>query len=93
MSSGSTIPRSRGATDADRDLAAQALMKYGVSGWPAHFLGAFISDVPGAPDFFHKKVPAETGIGWYLRYLYEIGELGPGKRSSPLRCPWINGVS
>ena len=74
------------ATDADRDLASQALMKYGVSGWSAHFLGLFISDIPGAPDFFHKKVPVETGMGWYLRYLYEIGELGPGKRidSAPL---------
>jgi aldehyde:ferredoxin oxidoreductase len=74
------------ATDADRDLASQALMRYGVSGWSAHFLGLFISDIPGAPDFFHKKVPVETGMGWYLRYLYEIGELGPGKRidSAPL---------
>ena len=61
-------------------------MRYGVSGWSAHFLGLFISDIPGAPDFFHKKVPVETGMGWYLRYLYEIGELGPGKRidSAPL---------
>ncbi len=74
------------ATDADRDLASQALMRYGVSGWSAHFLGLFISDIPGAPEFFHKKVPVETGMGWYLRYLYEIGELGPGKRidSAPL---------
>jgi aldehyde:ferredoxin oxidoreductase len=72
--------------DATRDLASEALMRYGASGWSAHFVGLFESDIPGAPEFFHKKVPVETGMGWYLRYLYEIGELGPGKRidSSPL---------
>jgi aldehyde:ferredoxin oxidoreductase len=74
------------ATDTERDLASEALMKYGISGWAAHFLGLFVSDIPGAPDFFEKKVPVETGIGWYIRYLYKIGELGPGKRidSAPL---------
>jgi aldehyde:ferredoxin oxidoreductase len=80
----------RGAQSAqaasEAELASQALMKYGASGWSAHFLGLFISDIPGAPDFFNKKVPVETGIGWYIRYLYRIGELGPGKRidSAPL---------
>ncbi|MDR0310044.1 MAG: hypothetical protein LBJ21_00515 [Acidobacteriota bacterium] len=74
------------ATDTERDLASEALMKYGASGWSAHFLGLFVSDIPGAPDFFNGKVPVETGIGWYLRYLYRIGDLGPGKRieSAPL---------
>jgi aldehyde:ferredoxin oxidoreductase len=72
--------------EAARDLASEALMRYGASGWSAHFLGLFVSDIPGAPEFFHKQVPVETGIGWYLRYLYEIGELGPGKKidSAPL---------
>jgi aldehyde:ferredoxin oxidoreductase len=72
--------------DTARDLASEALMRYGASGWAAHFLGLFVSDIPGAPEFFHKQVPVETGIGWYLRYLHEIGELGPGKRidSAPL---------
>ena len=74
----------RGTEAADR--AAGALMKYGASSWAAHFLGAFVSDVPDAPEFFHHKVPMETGIGWYLRYLYEQGVLGPGKQieSAPL---------
>jgi aldehyde:ferredoxin oxidoreductase len=74
----------RGTEAADR--AAGALMKYGASSWAAHFTGAFESDVPDAPEFFHHKVPMETGIGWYLRYLYEQGVLGPGKQieSAPL---------
>jgi aldehyde:ferredoxin oxidoreductase len=72
--------------DAARDLASEALMRHGASGWSAHFLGLFVSDIPGAPEFFHKQVPVETGIGWYLRYLHEIGILGPGKKidSAPL---------
>ena len=72
--------------ETERDAASEALMKYGASAWAAHFLGLFLSDIPGAPDFFNKQVPTETGIGWYLRYLYRIGDLGPGKRieSSPL---------
>lgn len=72
--------------DAARDLASEALMRYGASGWAAHFVGLFVSDIPGAPEFFHKQVPVETGIGWYLRYLHEIGVLGPGKEidSAPL---------
>ncbi len=72
--------------DAARDFASEALMRYGASGWSTHFLGLFVSDIPGAPEFFHKQVPVETGIGWYLRYLHEIGELGPGKKidSAPL---------
>jgi aldehyde:ferredoxin oxidoreductase len=74
------------ATDTERDAASEAIMKYGASAWAAHFLGLFISDIPGAPDFFEGKVPTETGIGWYIRYLYRLGELGPGKRieSAPL---------
>ncbi|MCL2463072.1 MAG: hypothetical protein FWF44_10435 [Defluviitaleaceae bacterium] len=74
------------ASDTERDTASEALMKYGASAWAAHFLGLFLEDIPGAPDFFNKQVPTETGIGWYLRYLYRIGDLGPGKRieSAPL---------
>jgi len=74
------------ATDTERDAASEAIMKYGASAWAAHFLGLFVSDIPGSPDFFNKQVPTETGIGWYLRYLYRIGDLGPGKRieSAPL---------
>jgi aldehyde:ferredoxin oxidoreductase len=70
----------------EQDLAAEALMRYGLSAWACHFVGLFLSDIPGAPAFFNKRVPVETGLGWYIKYLYDIGELGPGKRieSSPL---------
>ncbi len=70
----------------EQDLASEALIRYGASAWAVHFVGLFLSDIPGAPDFFNKRVPVETGLGWYLKYLFDIGILGPGKKidSAPL---------
>ncbi|HSW40328.1 MAG TPA: aldehyde ferredoxin oxidoreductase N-terminal domain-containing protein [Acidobacteriota bacterium] len=67
------------------DIAAEALIRYGVSSWAMHF-HAFSIDIPGAPEFFKGKVPTDSGLGWYLQYLHEQGLLGPGKQidSSPL---------
>ncbi len=68
-----------------QDLAAEALIRKGISSWSVHF-HAFSIDIPGAPEFFRGKVPTDSGMGWYLQYLYEQGLLGPGKPidSAPL---------
>jgi aldehyde:ferredoxin oxidoreductase len=71
----------------EKDLAAEALMRYGASAWAAHFVGLFLSDIPNAPAFFNKRVPVETGLGWYIKYLYDIGELGPGKKIDSYPLP------
>jgi aldehyde:ferredoxin oxidoreductase len=67
------------------DVAAEALIKHGLSSWSAHFHGMSIK-IAGAPAFFHGEVPTDSGLGWYLTYLYEQGLLGPGKQidSAPL---------
>lgn len=67
------------------DLASEALIKYGLSSWSAHF-HAFAIEIPGAPEFFRGRVPTDSGLGWYLQYLHEQGLLGPGKQidSAPL---------
>lgn len=67
------------------DLAAEALIRYGLSSWSAHF-HAFSIEIAGAPEIFHGKVPVDSGLGWYLQTLYEQGVLGPGKQidSAPL---------
>jgi aldehyde:ferredoxin oxidoreductase len=67
------------------DKAAEALIRYGVSSWAAHF-HAFSTEIAGAPPIFHGKVPVDSGLGWYLQTLYEQGVLGPGKQidSTPL---------
>jgi aldehyde:ferredoxin oxidoreductase len=57
----------------DSDRAAEALIKYGLSSWSAHFQG------------FSKPL-TDTGLGYYIQSLYEQGVLGPGKQidSAPL---------
>jgi aldehyde:ferredoxin oxidoreductase len=57
----------------DSDRAAEALIKYGLSSWSAHF------------HAFSKPL-TDTGLGYYLQSLYEQGLLGPGKQidSAPL---------
>jgi aldehyde:ferredoxin oxidoreductase len=74
-----------GSNQSAADRASEALIKYGLSSWSAHF-HAFSIDIPGAPEFFNGKVPTDSGLGWYLQYLYEQGLLGPGKEidSAPL---------
>ena len=65
---------------------ADIIMRWGISAWGARFESIFREDIPGAPALFKKQVPLEPGMGWYLKYLYELGVLGPGKQidSDPL---------
>jgi len=65
---------------------ADIIMKWGISAWGARFESIFREDIPGAPALFNKKVPLEPGMGWYIKYLYDLGVLGPGRQinSDPL---------
>jgi aldehyde:ferredoxin oxidoreductase len=69
----------------DSDLAAEALIRSGLSSWSAHF-HAFTMKVDGVPELYHGQVPTDSGLGWYLQCLYDQGVLGPGKQidSAPL---------
>ena len=71
----------------DSMRAADIAIRWGMSTWGAQFGGVFQLDIPGAPALFHKKVPDAPGLGWYIKYLYDLGVLGPGKKidSSPLQ--------
>jgi aldehyde:ferredoxin oxidoreductase len=64
---------------------AEILMRWGVGSFLAAF-GNFKVRAPEAPPPAAKDVPGGAGLGWYVKYLYEIGVLGPGKQidSSPL---------
>ena len=65
---------SQKASDSDR--AAEAIMKYGLSSWAAHFhADMFSQNIPGAPALFRGKVPTDSGLGWYLQYLKQEGLL------------------
>ena len=72
--------------------AADILQRWGLSSWGGQWGGVFTVDVPGAPAGYNKKVPDAPAIGWYIKYLYDIGDLGPGKKidSSPLPMDQYN---
>jgi aldehyde:ferredoxin oxidoreductase len=74
-----------GKNPSDGDLATEALIRSGLSSWSAHF-HAMTTQIAGAPEIYHGKVPVDSGLGWYLQTLYEQGLLGPGKQidSAPL---------
>jgi aldehyde:ferredoxin oxidoreductase len=65
---------------------ADVAIKWGICTWATKFGGAMENKVVGAPALFKGKVPMEPGMGWYIKYLYELGVLGPGKKieSHPL---------
>ena len=65
---------------------ADVAIKWGICTWATKFGGAMENKVPGAPALFKGRVPMEPGLGWYIKYLYELGVLGPGKKieSHPL---------
>jgi aldehyde:ferredoxin oxidoreductase len=78
----------------DQDRAAEALIKYGLSSWSAHWNRDFF-EIAGTPEFFHGKVPSDSGLGWYLQYLHQEGVLGPGREidSEPLPMDQMDGLS
>jgi aldehyde:ferredoxin oxidoreductase len=65
---------------------ADVAIKWGICTWATKFGGAMERKVPGAPAMFKNGMPMEPGMGWYIKYLYELGVLGPGKKieSHPL---------
>jgi aldehyde:ferredoxin oxidoreductase len=77
MGGGNTAEQMRGA-----DIA----IKWGLCTWATKFGGAMTMNVPGAAPPFKGRLPMEPGMGWYIKYLYELGVLGPGKKieSHPL---------
>ncbi len=70
----------------DQMRGADVAIKFGICTWATKFGGAMENNVPNAPALFKGRVPMEPGMGWYIKYLYELGVLGPGKKidSHPL---------
>jgi aldehyde:ferredoxin oxidoreductase len=66
---------------------ADVAIKYGICTWATKFGGAFNAKMPNAPAPFKGEVPMEPGMGWYIKYLYELGVLGPGKKIESYPLP------
>jgi aldehyde:ferredoxin oxidoreductase len=71
----------------DRMKGADVAIKWGICTWATKFGGAMDNKVPNAPALFKGKVPMEPGMGWYIKYLYELGVLGPGKKIESYPLP------
>ncbi len=67
--------------------AADVAIKWGICTWATKFGGAMDANMPNAPALFKGKVPMEPGMGWYIKYLYELGILGPGKKIDSYPLP------
>jgi aldehyde:ferredoxin oxidoreductase len=67
--------------------AAAIAIKWGLCTWATKFGGAMDANMPDAPAMYKGTVPMEPGMGWYIKYLYDIGELGPGKRIESYPLP------
>jgi len=66
---------------------ADIAIKYGICTWATKFGGAISLPVKDAPALFKGTVPMEPGMGWYIKYLYELGVLGPGKKIESYPLP------
>ena len=66
---------------------ADIAIKWGICTWATKFGGAMDADMPNAPALFKGRVPMEPGMGWYIKYLYELGVLGPGKKIESYPLP------
>jgi aldehyde:ferredoxin oxidoreductase len=62
-------------------------MRWGVCTWATKFGGALDADIPDAPALFKGRVPMEPGMGWYIKYLYDLGILGPGRKIESYPLP------
>jgi aldehyde:ferredoxin oxidoreductase len=71
----------------DQMKGADVAIKFGICTWATKFGGAMERKVPTAPALFKGSVPMEPGMGWYIKYLYELGVLGPGKKIDSYPLP------
>ncbi len=62
----------------DRMKASDVVQRYGLNAYDICFGGAMsFPSTPGHP--IQPVVPAATGSGWYIKRLYDMGVIGPGK--------------
>jgi aldehyde:ferredoxin oxidoreductase len=71
----------------DQMKGADVAIKFGICTWATKFGGAMENKVPNAPALFKGRVPMEPGMGWYIKYLFDLGVLGPGKKIDSYPLP------
>jgi aldehyde:ferredoxin oxidoreductase len=70
----------------DRDKACDVVQKLGINAADTCFGGALaFPSPPGHP--IQPSVPSTTGTGWYVKRLYDMGIIGPGKKVDTYPLP------
>jgi aldehyde:ferredoxin oxidoreductase len=66
--------------------SADTAQKLGLNAMETCFMGPMAFPVP--PDFpIQPSVPAYTAMGWYLKKMYDLGVIGPGKKVDTYPLP------
>ncbi len=69
----------------DRLKAADIVQKYGINAFDTTFCGGMSAVIPGHP--IQPSTPDAPGAGWYVRRLYDMGIIGPGKKIDTYPLP------
>jgi aldehyde:ferredoxin oxidoreductase len=69
----------------DRAKASDLVQKYGLNAADVCFGGAMAFPMEGHP--IQPSVPNQTAAGWYVKRLYDMGVIGPGKQVDTYPLP------
>jgi aldehyde:ferredoxin oxidoreductase len=86
-------PPHKRTSPSDRWKAADLVQQFGLNASELSFMGS--TSFPGLPGTEMGSVcPSKTGAGWYVKRLYDMGVIGPGKAvdTSPLPMEHIEKV-
>jgi aldehyde:ferredoxin oxidoreductase len=72
------VPPWKRTESADRLKAADIVQKCGINAFDTAFGGGQAVAIPG--QVIQPATPDATGAGWYVKKLYDMGVIGPGKK-------------
>lgn len=84
----SLAPPHKPTSSSDRWKAADFVQQLGLNASDLSFMGS--TSFPGLPGSEMGSVcPSKTGAGWYVKRLYDMGVIGPGKAVDTSLFRWI----
>jgi hypothetical protein len=82
----SLAPPNKPTPSLDQWKAADLAQKLGLNAFEICFQGPM--SFPSPPEFpIQPALPAYTGMGWYLKKMYDFGVIGPGKKVDTYPLP------
>jgi aldehyde:ferredoxin oxidoreductase len=79
-------PSYKQATAKDRLRATDIIQKLGVNASELSYIGSrSFPSPPGHP--IQPSIPSKTGTAWYLKQMFDLGVIGPGKRVDTYPLP------